>query len=524
MPTPLTSFIGRAPERAEVADAIRHHRLVTTTGPGGVARRGWPSSPRREVAADFADGAVFVDLVKATQPDMVVAAVADAIGVPERVGRSVRNADRRPRRPQLPVVMDNCEHVQDAARVCIERLLTSCPEVNVLATSRLRLMLPFEHVRRCPRPVDGRRRATPTPCSSNDWWRRVRRGRRRPPSSTPFGESARRSKAWHWQSSWLLPECRASDSTGCRTRSNRDCEILSVGSRADDRHRSLRAAIDWTYELLDTAEQAVLRATAVFAASFDVAAACQVVDVAPAVVREAIAGLVDWNLVSIDAGTPSRYRMLETIRQYASERAESLGENEAIRSRHAAWCRTRLDELSLRVPGDDAWCDELDGVLDDARAALAWMLEDERRNADAIVLAGLLADTLFQRGHPGEAQRRYQQAATLAAEPGDQCAGFAWRPVLQSARNVGGDTVDLLMQSASIARAAGALDAAAHDLAALPALQYRAQGIISRPVQIDVSTTCCARLASSARGAPHAEAAIAVAARMGSRRVGAFAR
>ena len=132
-------------------------------------RPGWPLPRPESLSASFADGCVFVDLVRVVQPAMVVAAVADACGVlnapaPPASRRSIAAlADR-----ELLLVVDNCEHVQDVARMTIERLLTACPGVRVLATSRLRLMLPFERVV----PVDGLSlartagRAMPSRCSS----------------------------------------------------------------------------------------------------------------------------------------------------------------------------------------------------------------------------------------------------------------------------------------------------------------------------------------------------------------------
>ena len=127
-------------------------------------------------------------------------------------------------------------------------------------------------------------------------------------------------------------------------------------------------------------------------------------------------------------------------------------------------------------------------------------------------MAGLLADVLFQRGHPGEAQRRYQQAALLAAEPGDRCRWLRLAAGAASTRNVGGDTVDLLLQSADIALASGAADDAAHDLAAAAALQYRAPGIIRRPIDGPAVDAQLAQARAISQGGARAEAAIAIAA------------
>jgi DNA-binding CsgD family transcriptional regulator len=147
LPSPLTPFIGRAAERAALARAVREHRLVTATGPGGVGKTRLALAVGDELCDEYRDGVAFVDLVKVTDPAMVVSAVADAVGVQERAGATRDDtlvavlADRA-----CVIVLDNCEHVVEAARACIERVLSNCPSVRMLSTSRVRLMLAFEHV------------------------------------------------------------------------------------------------------------------------------------------------------------------------------------------------------------------------------------------------------------------------------------------------------------------------------------------------------------------------------------------
>ena len=170
LPATLTTFVGRVVERAELVTVVRSHRLVTAAGPGGVGKTRLAVAAAQDLIDEFEDGAVFVDLVKVTRPEMVVAAIAAAADVPETSGATLDEsliaslADRR-----CLLVVDNCEHLQDAARVWIERLLRGCPSLHILATSRLRLMLPFERVFRCPACLSTRLAvsATPRRCSSN---------------------------------------------------------------------------------------------------------------------------------------------------------------------------------------------------------------------------------------------------------------------------------------------------------------------------------------------------------------------
>ena len=162
LPTPVTSFVGRTAERAALAGALAEHRMVTATGPGGVGKTRLALSVAAEVGAQRRDGVWFVDLAQVTQPGMVLGALAQAVGVPEQSTGSIALAlvAALAERDSL-LMLDNCEHVLDAVRDCVEVILAGCPEVGVLATSRIRLLLPTNVSTRCR----GCRLRTPSPCS-----------------------------------------------------------------------------------------------------------------------------------------------------------------------------------------------------------------------------------------------------------------------------------------------------------------------------------------------------------------------
>ena len=147
LPSPLTSFVGRVAERAALTDALYAHRLVTAVGPGGVGKTRLALSVVADVADRFADGAWFVDLVPVTDPSMIAPVIAAALGLGEHQGRSAEDtvlgwlADR-----QTLLVLDNCEHLLDGVVGLLERLLAGSPGLSVLATSRARLLVPFEWV------------------------------------------------------------------------------------------------------------------------------------------------------------------------------------------------------------------------------------------------------------------------------------------------------------------------------------------------------------------------------------------
>ncbi|MGH9191843.1 MAG: ATP-binding protein, partial [Acidimicrobiales bacterium] len=146
IPTPLTSFVGRAAEREALGAAIAGHRLVTAVGPGGVGKTRLAIAVAAETV-ESADAVWFVDLVPISDPGMVAAAVAAVLGVAERPGGTIDDAVlARLGRSEALIVLDNCEHLVDGVAVFVERLLATCPQTRVLATSRTRLMLPFEHV------------------------------------------------------------------------------------------------------------------------------------------------------------------------------------------------------------------------------------------------------------------------------------------------------------------------------------------------------------------------------------------
>ncbi len=147
LPSPLTSFVGRATERAELAEALKHHRLVTAVGAGGVGKTRLALAVATDVAPRHPDGAWYVDLCPVTDTTMVGAAVASALGFGEQPGRSpTETVIAKLAAAEALVLVDNCEHLVEGVTAFVERLLTGCPRVTVLATSRARLRVPFEWV------------------------------------------------------------------------------------------------------------------------------------------------------------------------------------------------------------------------------------------------------------------------------------------------------------------------------------------------------------------------------------------
>lgn len=485
-PSPLTPFVGRVAERAALTEALREHRLVTAVGPGGVGKTRLALSVAAEVADRFGDGVWYVDLVPVTDGLMIAPAIADALGLGERHGRSAADnvlswlAER-----ETLLVVDNCEHLLDGVVVFLERLLAGSPQLGVLATSRARLLVPFEWVFAVPGlsveaddggPGDAvdlfleRAAAGGSPLTSDDKQRvgAVCRGLDGMALAIELAAARFPSLGLDGLEAGLADRLR----------------LLTGGPRIDDRHRSLRSALDWSYALLDEPGQAMLRRVSVFAGPFAATAAAAVLAGWPPVSADAVpailAGLADQSLLVAMAGPGgTRYRALETIRQYGTEQLEDAGESVEALSRHLSWCLDESAALEL-ASGELAgtWRAAFDQVSDELRGALAWAAGNARYRPGAYRLAISLARLCFTRGLPGESQRRCEQAAGLAA---DDRAAAAWRGAAGAAesRYLGNEALRLRRCAADAALRAGDRAGAAGDLARNAELINRGPGLMA---------------------------------------------
>ncbi|MFD7846442.1 ATP-binding protein [Nocardia sp. NPDC059764] len=487
LPKPLTSFIGRTRERAELAELLRTQRQVTAVGPGGVGKTRLALAVAAEMAADFADGVWFVDLVPLASPDTCVVAgtVAMALGVGEQPGRPFDRAvlaalaDRN-----ALLVLDNCEHVRDGVAPFIEELLATCPGMRVLATSRARLLVPFEHAYTVP-PMslagegDSDAVALFMDRAAAGGW---------PPNHALRDQVA--AFCGRLDGVALAIELAAARWTslgldGLTAGLDDQLRMLSGGARADDRHRSVRAALDWSHALLEPEDRTLLRRISVFMAAFPVEAAAAAANLDKGAVAAGLARLAEQSLLVVtDTPTGTRFRALETIRQYGLEQLDAAGEIDDARAAHLRWCAAEATEL---VSVRDGWRPRFDIAADDFRAALGWAFERPDQRAAAFALARGFGHLLFARHHTGESQWRHEQAAYLAADP-----AVAADLLRQSAAAAGcggnGDDMYRLHRSASeFAQRAGDPAAAAIDLATAAASAYRFWGTFEQlPARRDV--------------------------------------
>ncbi|MEV4551394.1 ATP-binding protein [Nonomuraea wenchangensis] len=509
LPATLTSFVGRASERAELAEKISAHRQVTATGPGGVGKTRLALAVAAQAAGEYADGVWFVDLVPVTDPDLVATAVAGALGLGERPGRDMTAsvvaalADRH-----VLLVLDNCEHVVDGVAPFLERLLAACPAVTVLATSRARLMVPFERV--YPVPPLSLAAGGDSDAVALFMERAAAVGRPLdPPLRGQVAAICERLDGMALAIELAAARYPMLGLDGITAALSHPLRMLTGGSRADERHRSVRAALDWSHALLDPADRALLRRVSVFAAPFTGAAAAEVTGTEEGLVVDLLARLAEQSLLVVTpAPGGTEYRALETIRQYGTERLTEAGELAEARSRHLRWCLAKAAALASAQPD---WRARFDLVADDLRAALAWAAGRPELREDAYELARRLAELTFTRHLVGESQRHYEQAAELAIDPADSASMLRQAAAVAGCRTVGDDMYRLLRAAAEAARRAGDTVGAAADLAAAATVAFRFSPKFVRHPSGEEALALIVEARGLAGGDPAAQAAVALA-------------
>jgi predicted ATPase/DNA-binding CsgD family transcriptional regulator/tetratricopeptide (TPR) repeat protein len=488
LPTARTTFVGRSAELAAIQAAFESARLVTLVGPGGVGKT------RLAVASagSFSCGGAFVDLVP-VRDAFVAEAVAAALGVSERPQQPLEDAIAdRLGRDQVLLVLDNCEHLLDAVAAFVDRLLSRCPGTRALVTGRERLGVPGERVV----PVE------PLPLSSDA----VRLFRDRATAADPAfavdaGEAAEicaRLDGLPLAIELAAARSAALGPGGLLAALDDNLRLLAGGRGGDQRHRSLRAVLGWSHDLLEEDERTLFRRLAVFTGGFDLDAVAAVTSGGRAEVADVLGRLAGKSLVAHqrDAG---RWRLLETVRAFAAERLDDSGERHALQERHLRWAATTAEALIRRATSkslDDGWREAFDAVADDLRAALAAApgpegadvqpsLTDGPQAAAPVVPAGdlvahglarALAALTYGRRFLSEALAHYRRAARLAPGPQEAARDLADAAECALAFADAGQAVELQLAAAEQARAAGDGDARAIALARAAVIAERHAG------------------------------------------------
>jgi non-specific serine/threonine protein kinase len=469
---PLTSFIGRQEQIAELGELIETTRLVTLTGPGGIGKTRLAMQVAATVQEREVHDVTFVELSDLTEPPRVALAVALALGLPEPIGRSVEAAlVERLQSADVILVLDNCEHLLAACASLANELLQRCYSLHILATSREPMAIWGEQIYRL----------SPLPDDEAVHLFEARARSVLPSFSTTDGNAAsvvqlcRRldgipltielAAAW----THLLSVGEIAD------RLDSALGLLVVGNRVGPRRQqTLRATLDWSYGLLDIAEKRLFASMSVFAGGWTLEAAEGVflTDPGQEGVLVVLARLVDKSLVTCERHEfgPVRYRLLETVRQFGAEQLTASADTSELRTRHMHWFVAMAERSATRLntPQQGQYFEAIQQELANLRAAIDWAIECGDASA-GLRLAVAMRQFWFH-GHQTEGQAYLQTLLRLPPSPahrGVRAAGLSWLATLTRER---GDLVtarSLGEQAVCLAREVGDAGGLFHALTAL---------------------------------------------------------
>ncbi len=441
LPVQLTSFVGREKELAEIKSLLSKTRLLTLTGSGGTGKTRLSLQAAAEVSEDYLEGVWLVELAPLADPALVPFTVAAALGVRESMGEPITKTlvaalkDKR-----LLVLLDNCEHVLDACARLADTLLRSCPHVKILASSREGLGIAGESAYRVPSLSLPDPRQPQTPQSLSHYEAVLLFVERAAAVKTDFTVTTLNASALASVCSRLDGIPLAIELAAARIRS---MTIEELGKRLDDRFRiltggsrtalprqqTLRALIDWSYNLLEEKQKTLLARLCVFAGGWTLEAAEAVgagEDIEAWEMLDLLTALSDKSLVIAEVqGKATRYRLLETVRQYARDRLAESEASGSIREGHRDYFLTLAEDIQpkLRGPEQAQWLDVLEVEHDNLRVALTFCLEEgESERAEESEERGLRLGAALQvfwsvRGHLSEGR---EQLAALLSRPGAQ--------------------------------------------------------------------------------------------------------
>jgi len=452
LPEPLTSFVGRERERAEVASLMSANRLVTLVGAGGVGKTRLALRVAASAAADYPDGAWLVELSALTDPGLVPQAVGAALGQREQPHREPLDAlVETLRAKRLLVVLDNAEHLLAACTALVETLLRQCPQVAWLVTSRERLAVPGEQCYVVP-PLslpDAGAAAAPEDLARADAVRLMcERARLHLPRFELTGENAaslaaicRRLDGLPLAIELAAARLRTLSPVELERRLDRRFALLvGGGPTLPPRQQTLRTAIDWSHDLLDDAQRALFARLSAFAGGCALEAAervCAGEGIDAADVLDLVTSLADKSLVVVEerAGA-TRYRLLDSIRDYAAERLDASGDAGRLRARHLDHYAALAREAEPQMNGKDqlAWLERLEADHDNLRAALAHAVAAADAPS-ALGLATSISRFWYVRGYVAEGRAWMTRILALRGAEGTAIRGkaqnwagvFAWK-------------------------------------------------------------------------------------------------
>lgn len=435
--------MGRARELAQVSGLLDTSRLVTLTGVAGIGK----SRLALELGTRchrFRDGAWFVDFTQLNEPSLVPSAVAAALGLSEQGGQTVtealvsRLADRN-----LLLVLDGCEHLTKACAELTEQLLGGCPGLSVLVTSQEPLAVGREVTWRVPtldvpRPGD----TTPDDMLRSEAVRLfVVRSRAVRPDFTltdktagAVAEIGHRLEGIPVAIELAAAHMAAASPAEIASLLDEQSPLLKLHGLGSivSRHRTMTAALEWSYRLLSGPQRAVLRRLSVFSGGCTLDAARQVGhgdDITVADVPDLLAGLAARSLVIVEGSRDgSRYRLLNVVRDYARRKLDEVGETGTYEARHAGWCLVLAESAEPELSGSKhrSWRERLDAEHANLRAAIEWALS-EREGESALRMTTALTQFWRASGHFAEGYELLERALTVGgSEPASLQAKALW--------------------------------------------------------------------------------------------------
>jgi predicted ATPase/DNA-binding SARP family transcriptional activator len=410
MPVELTSFVGRSPELVAVSADVAASRLVTLTGVGGVGKTRIALRAADTVSTSYPDGVWWCELAPLTDADAVEPALSTVLGVQRQAGvGSVESvlAFLAPKR--LLLVLDNCEHVLNGVRPMVDAILSRCPRVVVLATSRTPLCVSGERIRPvAPLPLPGpdgsSRLDSPAVRLFLDRARAVR------PDLDATGTNLDRVVDVCTRLDGLplaielaAARVRSLNPADLAARLTNPFDLLSrIGTSAAGRHGTMRAVLDWSYNLLGTAQRRLFDRLSVFAGGFTLAAVeevCTGFGVVCTEVVDLLTDLVDASMVTAGPTTgETRYSVLETLRQYGLHHLNDRGSAETFRLAHARYFAAQVAraDRGLRGPDEEHWVGAVDRDLDNLRGAHRWAVEHKNADVALVLSSGLRYYALYR--------------------------------------------------------------------------------------------------------------------------------
>jgi predicted ATPase/class 3 adenylate cyclase len=435
LPIQLTSFIGRERELAEIKELFSNTRLLTLTGPGGTGKTRLALQIAEELLPSFADGVWLVALAPLIDASLIPQTIASIFGLSELPNLPIINIiNDYLRVKQLLLILDNCEHLAETCAKLTDHLLHSCPQLKIMATSREALNIAGETAYQVPSLSlpDQAQVTREVAMGFESVQLFVERASAVNPRFTLTKENAssvaqicRRLDGIPLALELAAARIKVLSANEIAARLDDRFSLLTAGSRtAIPRHQTLRATIDWSYDLLVEPERILFRRLAVFAGGFTLEAAeevCGFGELKQIDFLDLLGRLVDKSLVIVESTSvldETRYRLLETIREYGREKLKEIGETEKIHDQHLAYYVRLAQDSEPHIFGEQTarWFTRLDQELDNIRLAIDWSSQCHKMT-DMFLLLGSLDYFFFVHGPISEWQGRLNHALSI---PGGQ--------------------------------------------------------------------------------------------------------